>query len=147
MTPAVSGTEPKGEHGKTTMPNVYVVEPQALFGPELARLIGEAGGRISGESAALDLNAIMRASPDVVLLDLDYTTYDVVDVLDVLRAEAPSIRPVVLTAERGRGWLELCRATGAASVVAKAATDEEAIRDLRVVLGGGSVWDTRAEAA
>src|ERR1700689_4884500 len=99
------------------MPSVYVVEPQALFGPELARLIGKAGGRISGESAALDLNAILRASPDVVLLDLDYTTYNVVDVLDVLRAEAPSIRPVVLTAERGRGWLELCRRTGAASVV------------------------------
>jgi DNA-binding NarL/FixJ family response regulator len=143
----MSGTASKREEENATMPSVYVVEPQALFGPELARLVAEAGGRITGESAALDLNEILRAAPDVVLLDLDYTTYDVVDVLDVLRVEAPSIRPIVLTAERGRGWLDICRATGAAAVVAKAATDEEAIRDLRVVLNGGSVWDARAEAA
>ncbi|HWT05346.1 MAG TPA: hypothetical protein VN224_06275 [Xanthomonadales bacterium] len=127
------------------MPSVYVVEPQALFGPELARLVGAAGGRVVGHSQVLDLDAIITASPDVVLLDLDFTDYRLADVLDALRAEAPSIRPVVLTSERGPGRLDACRANGAAAVVAKAASERELVHDLRVVFDGGAIWDRRVE--
>jgi len=79
------------------------------------------------------LNEILRASPDVVLLDLDYTP------TTGRRPRRPAPRSALDSPRRAhrrtwRGWLELCRATGAAAVVAKAATDEEAIRDLRVVL-------------
>lgn len=128
------------------METVYVVEPQALFGPELARLVGDAGGRVAGTASALDLDAIIAAAPDAVLLDLDFTSYDVVDVLDVLRNEAPRVRPIVLTAEHGAGLLERCREAGAVAVVSKAATEEELVHDLRVVLDGGAVWDVRVEA-
>lgn len=129
------------------MRTVYIVEPQSIFGPELERLVEEAGARVAGFAAVLDLDEIIAVAPDAVLLDLDYTAYDVVDVLDALHAEAPSTRPVVLTADRGRGWLALCRSNGAAAVVSKAATEAEVIEDLRVVLAGGSVWDQRVEAA
>ena len=128
------------------MPTVYVVEPQALFGPELARLVNAGGGRVVGHSPLLDLDAIITASPDVVVLDLDYTDYQLVDVLDALRAEAPSIRPLVLTSERAAGRLETCRTNGAAAVVAKAASERELVHDLRVVFDGGAVWDRRVEA-
>jgi DNA-binding NarL/FixJ family response regulator len=128
------------------METVYVVEPQALFGPKLARLVSEAGGRVAGTSASLDLDAIIATAPDAVLLDLDFTAYDVADALDVLRSEAPAVRPILLTAERGAGQLERYRAAGAASVVSKAATEEELVHDLRVVLDGGAVWDMRVEA-
>jgi DNA-binding NarL/FixJ family response regulator len=129
------------------MPSVYIVEPQSLFEPELERLVSLAGARVAGSSAQLDLDEIIAAAPDAVLLDLDFTAYDVVDVLDVLQAEAPAIRPVVLTSERGRGRLEQCRAYGASAVVSKDASDLEMVHDLRVVLDGGSVWDQRVEAA
>ena len=128
------------------MRTVYVVEPQTLFGPELARLVGAAGGRVVGHSQLLDLDAIITASPDVVVLDLDYTDYELAGVLDVLRAEAPAIRPVVLTSERGAGRLETYRANGAAAVVAKAASERELVHDLRVVFDGGAIWDRRVEA-
>jgi DNA-binding NarL/FixJ family response regulator len=128
------------------MPTVYVVEPQALFGPELARLVDAAGGRVLEHSPVLDLDAIISASPNVVLLDLDYTNYHLADVLDVLRAEAPSIRPVVLTAEREAGRLDACRENGAAAVVSKAASERELVHDLRVVFDGGAIWDRRVEA-
>jgi DNA-binding NarL/FixJ family response regulator len=128
------------------MPTVYVVEPQALFGPELARLVGAAGGRVVGHLPLLDLDAIITAAPDVVLLDLDYTDYRLADVLDMLRTEAPSIRPVVLTSERGAGRLDACRANGAAAVVDKAASERELVHDLRVIFDGGTVWDRRVEA-
>lgn len=128
------------------MQTVYVVEPQALFAPKLARLIGDAGGRVAGAASVLDLDAIIAAAPDAVLLDLDFTAYDVGDVLDVLRAEAPRVRPIVLTGDRGDGWLERCRGSGAASVVSKATTEEELVHDLRVVLDGGAIWDARVEA-
>jgi DNA-binding NarL/FixJ family response regulator len=127
------------------MSSVYVVEPQALFAPELARLVGEAGGRVAGVSAALDFAEIIAVAPDHVLLDLDFTSHDVCEVLSVLRVEAPNIRPIVLTAEREPGWIEQCRTAGAASVVVKAAGDE-LVHDLRVVLDGGAVWDPRVEA-
>ena len=128
------------------MPTVYVVEPQALFGPKLARLVGEAGGRVAGTASVLDLDDVIAAAPDAVLLDLDFTAYDVADVLDVLSAEAPRVRAIVLTAERGAGWLERCRAAGAASVVSKASTEEQLVHDLRLILDGGAVWDERVEA-
>jgi DNA-binding NarL/FixJ family response regulator len=127
-------------------PTVYVVEPQALFGPKLARLVTDAGGRVAGTASALDLDAIIAAKPQAVLLDLDFTAYDVADALDVLRSEAPAVRTIVLTAERGAGWLERCRDAGAASVVSKSVTEEELVHDLRVVLDGGAVWDIRVEA-
>ncbi|HEV3089042.1 MAG TPA: hypothetical protein VGX96_17655 [Candidatus Elarobacter sp.] len=129
------------------MPTVYIVEPQSLFEPELERLVNLAGARVTGSSAALDLDEVIAAAPDAVLLDLDYTDYDVVDVLDVLQSEAPAIRAIVLTSERGRGRLAQCRSNGAAAVVSKAATEREMIHDLRVVLDGGTVWDQRVEAA
>lgn len=129
------------------MPSVYIVEPQSLFEPELERLVNLAGARVAGSAALLDLDEIIAAAPDAVLLDLDYTAYDIVDVLDVLQAEAPAIRPVVLTSERGPGRLDQCRTYGAAAVVSKAATEHEMVHDLRVVLDGGSVWDERVEAA
>jgi DNA-binding NarL/FixJ family response regulator len=129
------------------MPTVYVVEPQALFGPELARLVHAAGGRVVGHASVLDLDAIISASPSVALLDLDYTDYDLDDVLRVLRAEAPAVRAVVLSAQRGAGWLDACRANGAASVIAKAASERELVHDLRVVFDGGAVWDHRVEVA
>jgi hypothetical protein len=37
------------------------------------------------------------------------------------------------------------RANGAAAVVAKAASERELVRDLRVVFDGGAIWDRRAE--
>jgi DNA-binding NarL/FixJ family response regulator len=67
------------------------------------------------------------------------------ELVDVLRAEAPSIRPLVLTSERGAGRLELCRANGAAAVVAKAASERELVHDLRVVFDCGAIWDRRVE--
>jgi DNA-binding NarL/FixJ family response regulator len=129
------------------MRSVYIVEPQSIFGPELERLVGEADARVAGVSARLDLDDIIEAAPDAVLLDLDYTEHDTADVLDALQAEAPAIRPIVLTAEHARGRIATCRSNGAAAVVSKAASEEELVDDLRVVLSGGSVWDERVEAA
>ncbi|HEY0614428.1 MAG TPA: hypothetical protein VGC96_07290 [Candidatus Elarobacter sp.] len=129
------------------MPSVYVVEPQSIFAPEIARLVEEAGGRVAGASDVLNLDAIIAAAPEFVLLDLDYTAYDVADVLDVLRNEAPLVRPIVLTDRHRHGWLQLTRTRGAASVVSKAASEQELVHDLRVVLDGGAVWDERVEVA
>lgn len=128
------------------MDSVYVVEPQALFAPRLARLVAQAGGRVAGTATMLGVDALLASQADAVLLDLDFTAYDIADALDVLRSEAPGVRPIVLTAERGRGSLERLRAAGAAAVVSKDASEEELVHDLRLVLDGGSVWDERVEA-
>ncbi len=127
------------------MPSVYILEAQELFGPELERLAALAGGRVAARSAVLDLDAIITAAPDIILLDLDYTAHDVADVLGVLRDEAPAIRPVVLSAERTPGWIARCRRAGAAALVSKVVSEDELVHDLRVIFDGGTVWDVRVE--
>jgi DNA-binding NarL/FixJ family response regulator len=127
------------------VPSVFIVEAQALFGPELVRLVEAAGARVVGQAETLDLDEVIGAHPDVVLLDLDFTVYDVIEVLEVLRAEAPSIRTIVLTGERTRGWLNAARDAGAASVCSKATTEEELVHALAVIFDGGELWDARVE--
>lgn len=127
------------------MPRVYVVEAQALFGPELVRLAEAADGFVVGSSVTVDLDDMLAAAPDVVVLDLDATGYDVVDIVALLRAEAPLVRIVILTAEHELGWLERCRTAGASAAIAKAASEDELIHALRVVFDGGTIWDPRVE--
>jgi two-component system invasion response regulator UvrY len=125
--------------------SVYIVEAQSLFLEELARIIASAGGSLVGTSESLDFETLIRANPDYALLDLDFTAYDVVEVLAVLHAEAPRIQSLVLTGQQGAGWLERARKAGAASVLSKEAGRDELIHDLRVILDGGALWDARVE--
>lgn len=129
------------------MPTVYVVEAQVLFAPALESIVARAGGRIVTRSDVLDLDDILASSPEIVVIDLDYTSYDVLAIIAALHAEAPLVRTIVLTGERRGGWLEACREAGAASVLAKVAREDELVHDLQVVFDGGSVWDRRAETA
>jgi DNA-binding NarL/FixJ family response regulator len=125
---------------------VYIVEAQSLFLDELVRLVTLAGGTLAGSAQTLDFDALIGANPDYALLDLDYTPYDVVDVLEVLRAEAPRIQSLVLTAQQEHGWLERARSAGAYSVLSKEAGGDELVHDLRVIFDGGALWDARVEA-
>lgn len=96
-------------------------------------VIGEAASGPDVVRSALELR------PDVVLLDLEMPGYDGVEVIQRVRAEAPEIRIVVLTAfDRDEQIVGAIRA-GAEGYLLKGAPRGEVFHAIRVVHGGGSL--------
>jgi DNA-binding NarL/FixJ family response regulator len=100
--------------------------------PDL-EVIGEAGSGPEVVRTALELR------PDVVLLDLELPGFDGVEVIRQVRAEAPAVRIVVLTAfDRDEQIVSAIR-TGAEGYLLKGAPRDEVFRAIRVVHAGGSL--------
>ncbi len=77
--------------------------------------------------------------PDVALLDLHLPDTGGVQVLERLRAEAPSVRTLIITASEQGEMLLQAIAAGAAGYLTKRATSEEIRQAVITVHGGGSV--------
>ena len=105
--------------------SVYVVEPQALFIPELSRIVASAGGHVTRFSESLEIEEITSLRADYAILDLDYTTYGVMDGLAFFRALAGSVKPIVITEERDFNQLARYRHAGATAVLPKAMSADE----------------------
>lgn len=100
--------------------------------PDLV-VVGEAG---TGPDI---VRATLEHRPDVLLLDLEMPGFDGVEVIRHVRAEAPTVRIVVLTAfDRDELIVGAIRA-GAEGYLLKGAPREEVFRAIRVVHGGGSL--------
>lgn len=100
--------------------------------PDL-EVIGEAGSGPETVRAALEFR------PDVLLLDLELPGFDGVEVIRRVRAEAPALRTVVLTAfDRDEQIVNAIR-SGAEGYLLKGAPRDEVFRAIRVVHAGGSL--------
>ena len=116
--------------------SVYVIEPQALFVPELTRLVAAAGGRAVRFADSLDVEEIMSLRTDFALVDLDYSDIGVLDGLAFFRGVAPEARVIVLTDETDFGLLEHFRAAGAVAVLSKSLSADEFCDALRSTFEG-----------
>lgn len=104
------------------------------------RIVGEAG------TGAEALAQALRLRPDVVLLDLELPDLDGVSVLERLRAEAPKVRAIILTAHGSdERILDAVRA-GAKGYLLKGAGLDEVLRAVRVVAAGGSLLEPAVAA-
>jgi DNA-binding NarL/FixJ family response regulator len=110
-------------------PSVYVVEPQTIFIPELARIVAVAGGHVARFADALDVEEIASLATEYAIVDLDYSEVGVLDGLAFFRTIAPKTRVVVLTAETDFAALEQFRAAGCVAVVPKSMSADE-VRDV-----------------
>jgi DNA-binding NarL/FixJ family response regulator len=100
--------------------------------PDIA-VIGEAASGPEAVRRALELR------PHVLLLDLELPGFDGVEVIRRVRAQAPEVRVVVLTAfDRDEQIVGAIRA-GAEGYLLKGAPREELFRAIRVVHSGGSL--------
>jgi DNA-binding NarL/FixJ family response regulator len=112
-------------------PSIYVVEPQALFVPELYRIVAAAGGHVARFAESLDVEEIVSLRTDYALVDLDYAEISVLDGLAFFRSVAPDVRVIVLTEERDFAMLERFRIAGASTVLAKSMSADEVSDALR----------------
>jgi DNA-binding NarL/FixJ family response regulator len=126
-------------------PSVYVIEPQALFVPELTRLIAAGGGRAVRFADSLDVEEIVSLRTDFALVDLDYSAIGVLDGLAFFRAVVPDARVIVLTDEKDFATLERFRAAGAVAVLAKSLSAEEFSEALRATFAGSTVPAARID--
>jgi DNA-binding NarL/FixJ family response regulator len=127
-------------------PSVYLFEPQALFVPELSRIVAAAGGRVVRSAGVFDFGDIVSLRAQYALLDLDYTELGVADGLSYFRAAVPDVAPIVLTEERDANRLGRYRHAGAIAALCKSASGGELRDALREIFASGELYRLRGRA-
>jgi DNA-binding NarL/FixJ family response regulator len=75
--------------------------------------------------------------PDIILLDINMPNCNGLEALELLQAQAPSSRVLVLTMHDDAGYLRQVMATGAAGFVLKQAAGKELLAAIRAIHQGG----------
>ncbi len=122
-------------------PSVYVLEPQALFVPELMRAVAGAGGRVVRSADLLDVMEVSSLRVDYALLDLDYSMYRVDEGLALFRHVAPRVRVMVLTDECDGERLKEMRRAGAWAVLPKTLSDDDLLVELWEIFEADALRD------
>jgi two-component system response regulator NreC len=98
-------------------------------------IVGEAdNGRTTHERAK-------ELMPDVVLMDISMPELSGVQATELLRQECPSIKILILTAYKDKGYLDRLLKIGASGYVLKLSAAEELIEAIRTVANGGIYLD------
>lgn len=98
-------------------------------------IVGEAdNGRATYERAK-------ELLPDIVLMDISMPDLTGVQATELLRRDCPSIKILVLTAYKDKGYLDRLLNVGASGFVLKLSAAEELIGAIRLVAGGGIYLD------
>jgi len=119
---------------------VLVVDDHAAFRENVTDFLSVQDGiDVVGEceDGSQVQSAVARLRPDVVLMDLAMPVVDGEEATRILRAAAPEVRVVVLTAE-GAAAVERARGAGAHALVPKDADPEALVQCLRSVVADGS---------
>jgi two-component system, NarL family, response regulator DesR len=129
---------------------VLLAEDQAMVRGALASLLGlEQDIEVVAEVGRGDevLEAARRSGPDVALLDIGLPGLDGLEVAELLRAELPDVRVVMLTTFNRPGYLRRAMEAGAAGFLLKDAPSDELARAIRRAVRGERVVDPGLAAA
>ena len=117
---------------------------------EATQLLGRAlkGAGESGYTlvAALDVAALGRLAPDILIADIDHLKVDSLEALRQLRFVLPECVIVVYTAGVGSSWSRACHLAGATGVLSKESTESQLTAGLRHALATGCYTDPRFAA-
>lgn len=127
------------------MPNVWVVEDNALFRATLRELldasevIDSASLFGTAEDALLQLE---RGSlPDAVLMDIGLPGMNGIDAVTAFRRRAPTLPIVMLTVHRDNERIFRAICAGACGYLLKSSTADRIVSAIQVAIGGGSPID------
>lgn len=123
---------------------LYVIEGQVLFAKALCQVFTqERAFEMVGDAQTIDEAGIVRARPDVIVVDLDGTNMSLVDALERCRSIAPNARICALTMRPAPEIMQRALAAGAEGYVLKDVTPAELIRAVKAVASGESYVDPR----
>ena len=106
----------------STRVRVLIADDHSLFAEALEALLSTDGriavvGRVGDGRAAVE--RVRADPPDVVLMDIAMPVMDGIEATDLIRAEAPQTRVIVLTGSQAPNDVARARAAGAAGYVTK----------------------------
>jgi DNA-binding NarL/FixJ family response regulator len=128
----------------TDTSRLYVIEGQALFGKALCQVFAsEPSMEIAGDSQTIDEALLIKARPDVVLLDLDGLPTGLVEALERCRELVPNARICALTMRPAPEIMQRCLASGADGYIVKDVTPNELINAVKLVARGETYVDPR----
>jgi two-component system response regulator DesR len=129
---------------------VLLAEDQAMVRGALVSLLGlEDDIEVVADVGRGDevLEAARAAQPDVALLDIGLPGSDGLAVAELLRAELPALRVIMLTTFNRPGYLRRAMEAGAAGFLLKDAPAAELARAIRDAVAGRRVVDPGLAAA
>jgi two-component system response regulator NreC len=98
-------------------------------------IVGEANNGQATREKAKEL------MPDILLMDISMPELNGVAAAELIKQECPSIKIVVLTAYKDRGYLDRFLKVGASGYVLKFSAADELIEAIRLVARGGTYLD------
>ena len=144
------GPLPNNPEGKdpfvviTDTVRLYIIEGQVLFAKALCQVFAqERAFEMVGDAQTIDEAGILRAKPDVIIVDLDGTNMSLVDALERCRTIAPDARICALTMRPAPEIMQRALAAGAEGYVIKDVTPSELIRAVKLVASGETYVDPR----
>jgi two-component system, NarL family, response regulator NreC len=132
------------------MPRILIVDDHAFIRRGVQTLLqgfpewefcGEAS---SGEDA---IGLVNELKPEVVLMDVTMPGMNGLEATRIIRKEHPEIKVVLLTLHESSEVLRSGFRAGANGYLLKADAEEELMKALRVVVGGGSYISPKIDAA
>jgi DNA-binding NarL/FixJ family response regulator len=122
---------------------VLVVDDHPVYREGLAMLLGSVPG-VAVVGTAADGDEAVRAArehqPDVVVMDVQMPGRDGIEATRAITAEQPSVGVVVLTMSEDDGTVFSAVRAGARGYLLKGADQEEVVRAITTVAGGGAVF-------
>ena len=119
---------------------VLLVEDEVNIYEAISFILSREGWDVSGHgNGATALDAVARARPDVLVLDVMLPGRSGLDILRDLRAQAETARlPVLMLTAKGQTKdRDLALALGANAYLTKPFSNAEMVETLRAVAGGG----------
>jgi two-component system, NarL family, response regulator NreC len=118
---------------------ILLADDHAVLRSGLKLLLnGRADMTVVGEAAdgVVLLDLVQETNPDIILLDLTMPRLGGLDVLPLLRRQAPQARILILTMHDDESYLRQALAAGASGYVLKQAADVELISAIQAVMRG-----------
>jgi two-component system, NarL family, response regulator NreC len=118
---------------------ILLADDHAVLRSGLKLLLnGRSDMTVVGEAAdgVVLLDLIQETNPDIILLDLTMPRLGGLDVLPLLRRQAPQARVLILTMHDDESYLRQALAAGASGYVLKQAADVELLSAIQAVMRG-----------
>jgi DNA-binding NarL/FixJ family response regulator len=122
---------------------VLVADDHPIFRDGLAMLLASVDGiEVVGTAAdgAAAVASAVRLQPDVVVMDIQMPQLNGVEATRRLAADAPSVGILVLTMSEDDGTVFAAIRAGARGYLVKGAEQDEIVRAITTVAGGGAVF-------
>jgi DNA-binding NarL/FixJ family response regulator len=133
-----------GETAPSRPIRIYIVDDQTLFRQTLSLVVAQQPGLVVIGEASNGEEAIRRAlidRPDLILMDVGLPKVDGLEATRRIKAEAPSVRVIAITAYPSFDMLRRAMAAGVDSFVLKDAKVDELSATIRLTIAGRRVFN------